>query len=278
MNIDAHHHLWDYSAKEYGWISDDMKVLKRDFSPEDLKPILKKAAIEGTVAVQARTSLKENDFLLKHAKTNPVIKAVVGWVDLTQGNVAEVLAPYAEQDVFKGVRHVLQSEADDAYCLRKDFNQGLSELHDFGMIYDILIFHRHLPNSIKMVDQHPDQIFVLDHIAKPEIKSTTPDPAWAKNMQELAKREQVYCKISGMVTEVPPEIEWTPELLRPYFDVALEAFGPGRLMFGSDWPVALLRSDYQRWVETVRGFISDLSKDEQKDILGLTAARAYGIT
>lgn len=277
MNIDAHHHLWDYSAKEYGWINDDMKVLKRDFDPDDLKPLLKQAGIEGTVAVQARTSLAENDFLLGHAKKNPIIKAVVGWVDLTQNNVPEVIAPYAEQDLFKGVRHVLQGEDDDAYCLRKDFNHGVSLLHDFGLVYDILIFHRQLLNSIKMVDQHPNQIFVLDHIAKPEIKTATPDPSWVKNMQQLAKREHVYCKVSGMVTEVPPNTEWTADLLRPYFDVALESFGPKRLMFGSDWSVVLLRSNYQRWFQTVKEFTSELSSDEQHQIFGLTASHAYGI-
>lgn len=277
MKIDSHHHLWDYSSKEYGWIDDDMKVLKRDFSPDDLMPILKQTGIEGTVAVQARTTLEENDFLLKHAEQNPFIKAVVGWVDLTKDDVSDVLAPYAEQATFKGVRHVLQGEPDDAYCLRKDFNQGISLLHDFGMVYDILIFHRHLPNSIKMVDQHPNQLFVLDHIAKPEIHSATPDPAWVKNMQTLAEREHVYCKLSGMVTEVTADTSWTPELLRPYFEVALEAFGPNRLMFGSDWPVILLRSEYQRWFQTVEKYTSELTSNEQQQIFGLTAARAYGI-
>ena len=277
LKLDAHHHLWDYSAKEYGWISDEMNVLKHDFNPNDLTHLIKETGIEGTVAVQARTSLEENDFLLEQAKQNLIVKAIVGWVDLTKDNLSEILAPYAEQDLFKGVRHVLQGEADDAYCLRKDFNQGISRLHDFGMVYDILIFHRHLPNSIKMVDQHPNQIFILDHIAKPEIKSATPDPSWKKNIHLLAERENVYCKISGMITEVPPDTEWTAELLRPYFDVALKAFGPKRLMFGSDWPVALLRSDYGRWFQTVEDFTADLSDDEQNQIFGLTAAHAYGI-
>ena len=254
-----------------------MKVLKSDFVPDDMHPLLKQAGIDGTVAVQARSKLEENDYLLKHAKQNPFIKAVVGWVDLTKETVAEDLAHYAEQDVFKGVRHILQDEPDDAYCLRVDFNQGISRLRDLELIYDILIFHRQLANSIMMVDQHPNQIFVLDHIAKPEIKTANPDPVWIKNMQELAKREHVYCKISGMVTEVPPDVQWTPDLLRPYYEVALEAFGPERLMFGSDWAVALLRCDYQSWNQTVRDFIATLSSDEQKNILGLTAARAYGI-
>lgn len=277
MLIDSHHHLWNYSAQEYGWIGDDMKVLKRDFKPGDLAPLLAKAGITGSVAVQARTSLEENDLLLKYARQNPFIKAVVGWVDLTQDGVADTIAPFAKHRVFKGIRHVLQAEPDEAYCLRDDFNRGLSRLHDLGLVYDILILHRHLPNSIKMVDRHPDQIFVLDHIAKPKINSATPDSSWAKNMRQLAKREHVYCKLSGMTTEVPVGSQWTPDLLRPYFDLVLEAFGPARLMFGSDWPVALLRSDYQSWFQTAQAFTADLTSDEQKQIFGLTAAQAYDI-
>ncbi len=277
MLIDAHHHLWNYSAREYGWINQEMQPLKHDFAPNNLAPLIKEAGIDGTVAVQARTTLEENDFLLKHAEQNPIIKAIVGWADLTQSNVADILGRYSDHDIFKGVRHVLQGEPDDAYCLHPDFNRGLALLHDFGLTYDILILHRHLPNSIKMVDQHPDQVFVLDHLAKPEIKSTSPDPTWVKNIQQLAKRGHVFCKLSGMVTEVPLNQKWTPDLLRPYFEVALEAFGPDRLMFGSDWPVALLRSDYQSWFNTIAGFTSRLSASEQQAIFGLTAARAYGI-
>jgi len=277
MLIDCHHHLWNYSAQEYGWIGDDMTVLKRDFKPHDLAPLLENAGITGSVAVQARTSLEENDFLLNCAGQNPFIKAVVGWVDLTREGVADTLAPFANHGTFKGIRHVLQGEPDDAYCLRDDFNRGLSLLHGLGLVYDILILHRHLPNSIRMVDRHPEQIFVLDHIAKPRIASATPDPAWAKNLRRLAKREHVYCKLSGMATEVPPGTQWIPALLRPYFDIALEAFGPARLMFGSDWPVGLLRSDYQGWFQTVRSLTAELSAEEQAEVFGLTAARAYGI-
>lgn len=284
MRIDAHHHLWNYSAKQYDWINPNMEVLKHDFTPDDLVPLIKAGAIDtvdnidGTVAVQARSTLEENDFLLAHSEQNPIIKAVVGWADLTHKQVVGVLARYSDHDTFKGIRHVLQAESDDAYCLRPDFNRGIALLHDFGLSYDILIFHRQLANSILMVDQHPDQIFILDHIAKPEIRSTSPDPTWVKNIQQLAERGQVFCKISGMVTEVSADIQWSPELLRPYFEIVLDAFGPDRLMFGSDWPVALLRSSYSRWVQTVTDFTSQLSTSEQAAIFGLTAARAYGIS
>ncbi|MFK5922921.1 MAG: amidohydrolase family protein [Verrucomicrobiota bacterium] len=277
MRIDAHHHLWNYSAKEYGWISDSMPALKHNFTPADLKPLLKKSSLDGCVTVQARSSLQENDFLLEHAKQNPFIKAVVGWVDLTQPDAAPTLARYSEHEAFKGIRHVLQGETDDAYCLRPDFNRGLSLLHDFGLAYDILIRHHQLPNAIKMVDQHPDQVFILDHLAKPEIKSTTPDPGWVKNIKNLARRGHVFCKISGLVTEVPTSMKWTPDLLRPYFEVALEAFGPQRLMFGSDWPVALLRCNYSDWFQTVSDFSARLTPAEQQALFGHNAARAYRI-
>lgn len=278
MKIDSHHHFWNYSAAEYGWIGEGMEVLKRDFGPTDLKPLIDGAGIDGVISVQARTELVENDALLAHAAKHDWIKGVVGWVDLTKEDAGEHIAKYADREKFVGVREVLQGMEDDAYCLRDDFNRGIEKLHDFGLVYDILIFHRHLPNSIKFVDKHPAQVFVLDHVAKPDILSPKPAADWAKNIAELAKREPVFCKVSGMVTEVAPAIEaWTPDLLRPYFDVVLEAFGPERLMFGSDWPVCLLRSEYVRWTETVNGFVSEFSADEQAAIRGGTAVRAYGL-
>lgn len=277
MTIDSHHHFWTYSPEEYGWIGDGMEVLKRDYGPADLKPLMDEAGIEGVVSVQARTSLEENDALLGHAEAHDWIKGVVGWVDLTREEVRGDLERYSGREKFVGVREVLQGMDDDAYCLRDDFNRGVGLLHDFGLVYDVLIFHRHLENSIRFVDRHPSQVFVLDHVAKPEIASVTPGTAWAKNMKALGEREHVFCKLSGMVTEVVGDQEWTPDLLRPYFEVALEAFGPGRLMFGSDWPVCRLKSDYLRWKQTVDGFIADLSESERAAILGANAARAYGL-
>lgn len=275
MTIDAHHHFWDYTAEEYGWIPKD--VIRKSFGPADLKPLIDKAEVDGVISVQARTELKENNFLLKYADENEWIKAVVGYVDLTRNDVFTTLAKLSEHKKFRAVREVLQGKDDDAYCLRDDFNRGISQLHDFGLVYDILIFHRHLPNSITFVDKHPNQIFVLDHVAKPEIRTATPDPAWTKNMIELGKREHVFCKISGMVTEIRDREDWDIKLMKPYLDVALEAFGPDRLMFGSDWPVCLLESEYVRWNAAVKTMIADLSADEKADILGGTAVRAYSI-
>ncbi len=278
MTIDSHHHFWSYSPEEYGWIGDGMEVLKRDFGPADLKPLIDEAGIDGVISVQARTTLEENDALLAHAEARDWIKGVVGWVDLTRDDVGDALGRYAGREKFVGVREVLQGMDDDGYCLRDDFTRGVSLLHDFGLVYDILIFHRHLGNAVRFVDRHPTQVFVLDHVAKPSIRSANPAVTWSANMRALGEREHVFCKLSGMVTEVADGIDWTPELLRPYFDVALEAFGPDRLLFGSDWPVCLLRSDYARWKRTVDSFVAELSAHERAAIFGGNAVRAYGLT
>ncbi len=275
--LDSHHHFWTYSPESYGWIGEGMDVLKQDFGPAELKPLITEAGIDGVISVQARTSLEENDALLGHAETHDWIRGVVGWVDLTRADVGETLGRYAGREKFVGVREVLQGMDDDAYCLRDDFNRGIAMLHDFGLVYDILIFHRHLPNAVKLVDRHQNQVFVLDHVAKPDIRSATPSPSWVAGMEALGQRPNVFCKLSGMVTEVAPGIEWTPDLLRPYFEVALEAFGAERLMFGSDWPVCRLRSDYLRWKRTVDAWVSDLAPAERESILGGNAVRAYGI-
>jgi L-fuconolactonase len=276
MIIDAHHHLWKYSGAEYGWITPEMKVIRRDFLPEDLEPLMHHFGIEGTVAVQARQTLEETTWLLGLAEKHPLIRGVVGWVPLTDGaGVKQSLGPLATHKKLRGVRHVVQDEADPRYILRKDFNEGVSALHEFGLRYDILIFERHLPAAIEFVDRHPNQTFILDHIAKPRIKDKVISP-WDRNMRELAKRQNLYCKLSGMVTEADPQ-HWTPEGLQPYIDVVLAAFGPRRVMYGSDWPVMLLAGDYERWYRTVRLAIAKLSQAEQDRIMGGTAAEAYGI-
>ncbi|MCU1234213.1 MAG: amidohydrolase 2 [Candidatus Solibacter sp.] len=276
MMIDAHHHLWKYSTAEYGWISPEMRVIKRDFLPEDLEKLMHYFGIEGTVAVQARQSLEETNWLLDLAAKHPLIRGVVGWVPLTDGaGVKKHLEKYAGNKKLRGVRHVIQDEPDPRFILRRDFSEGVRELRAFGLRYDILIFERHLPAAIEFVDRHPNQTFVLDHIAKPRIKDKVISP-WDRNMRELAKRQNVYCKLSGMVTEADPK-NWTPEGLQPYIDVVLSAFGPRRVMYGSDWPVMLLAGDYARWFGTVQNAIGKLSKAEQDRIMGGTAAEAYGI-
>jgi L-fuconolactonase len=271
--IDSHHHLWLYSPQEYGWIDENMKVIRRDFLPEHIHQEIQAAGIDGVVTVQAHQSIAETEWLLKLAAGNDLMRGVVGWVPLIDGNVRDALGPLAANPKLKAIRHVIQSEADPDYILREDFNRGIQALPEFGLIYDILIFERHLPQTIEFVDRHPNQIFVLDHIAKPRIGAHVVSP-WAENMRELALRPNVYCKLSGMVTEADYRY-WTEADLQPYFDVALEAFGSRRLMFGSDWPVCLVAVEYRRWFQIVCAQIAGLSPDEQDRILGGTAIEAY---
>lgn len=273
MKIDAHHHFWKYDPVEYGWIDGEMAAIRRDFLPEDLKPVVASAGIEGVVSVQARQSLLETECLLHLATDYDFIKGVVGWVELASPNVILQLETYSRNPKLKSVRHVIQGEPDDEFILRPDFNQGIRELRRFGLAYDILIFARHLPQTIRFVDTHPEQVFVLDHLAKPRIKSGEVEP-WKRNIRELAQRPNVYCKVSGLVTEADYRA-WTEEQLRVYFDVALEAFGPKRLMFGSDWPVCLVACDYARWHAVIGRFTSHLSSAERARIFGETAMEAY---
>jgi len=271
--IDSHHHLWHYTKEDYGWMGEGMEAIRRDFFPEDLKKALDAGGLNGAVAVQARQSLEETDWLLKFSETNPFMRGVVGWVPLVNADVEKDLAKYKGHKKLKGIRHVLHDEADDFYMLRVDFNKGIEKLKKFGLVYDILIFEKHLLQTIKFVDMHPNQVFVVDHVAKPRIKAHVISP-WKENMAELAKRQNVYCKISGMVTEADWKT-WTEADLRPYIDHVLQVFGPKRCMFGSDWPVALVASDYKRWVGIVEKAISGLSKAEQERIMGGTAVEAY---
>jgi L-fuconolactonase len=269
ITIDSHHHLWQYNEAEYPWISDAMGVLRRDYLPDDLKANLDKAGVHGTVVVQARQTLEETAWLLELAGRSRFIHGVVGWVPLVAPDVSETLAQHALNPKLRAVRHVLHDEPNDAYMLRDDFNRGIAGLKGLGLVYDILIFARHLENTITLVDRHPGQPFVVDHIAKPTIT--------AEQIRALARRPHVSCKLSGVVTEVR-DPEWTLDLIRPYYETVLDAFGPERLMFGTDWPVCLLRCDYSQWVAAVRELIASLSATEQAHVMGLTAARVYGLS
>ncbi len=273
--IDAHHHFWRFNVQDFGWIDDAMHVIRRDFLPPDLQETICVAGVDGVVSVQARQSLAETRWLLELAGENPFLRGVVGWVPLIAPEVGDILGELATNPKLRAVRHVLQREADECYMLREDFARGIAALRAHRLAYDILIFERHLPQTIQFVDRHPQQIFVLDHLAKPRIKDGLLEP-WRKNIIELARRPHVYCKLSGMVTEAD-YLHWTEAQLRPYFETVLEAFGPRRLLFGSDWPVCLVACDYARWVKLVRGWIGKLSTAEQARILGETAAEAYGL-
>jgi len=273
MIIDSHHHFWKYDPIEYDWIDDSMKVIRKDFLPENLKTTIQEAGVDGVISVQARQSVEETDWLIGMAHQNEFIKGVVGWLPLVQKDIEEYLEKYADEKKLKGVRHVIQGEPDPEFMLRKDFNHGISLLKKYSLVYDILIVERQLPNTIRFVDQHPEQVFVLDHIAKPLIGRNELSP-WKENIQELAKRENMNCKISGMVTEADYQ-KWTPSQLLPYIEVILEAFGPDRLLFGSDWPVCLVATTYTNWVNLVRKNVTSYTKTEQAKIMGENALRLY---
>jgi L-fuconolactonase len=273
MQIDAHHHFWHYSPAQYGWINDSMAILQRDFMPGDLQKELVSAGIDGVVSVQARQSVEETRWLLELAAQNDFIKGVVGWMPLIAGNLQAELEKFSGNAKFKSIRHVLQDEPEDSYMLRADFNQGIRLLRKFNLAYDILIYERHLPQTIEFVEQHPDQIFILNHIAKPQIKNRILAP-WNALMKDLAHRPNVYCKLSGVVTEAD-HAKWELDDIAPYLNVALEAFGPRRLMFGSDWPVCLLAANYGQWIKLIGDFIAPLSTAEQARIMGGTAVEAY---
>ena len=276
MIIDSHHHFWNYHPTEFDWIDDSMRAIRRNFLPGDLESTIAPLAIEGVVSVQARQSLEETRWLLELAASHEFIRGVVGWVDLRSDAVSEQLHEFSANPKLKAVRHVVQGEPDDQFILGTEFNRGIVQLKEFGLTYDILILERHLPATIEFVDRHPDQTFVLDHIAKPKISENTLEP-WKAYLTELARRPNVYCKVSGMVTEAQFD-HWTMEQLRPYWDCVLKAFGPARLMYGSDWPVCLVACQYDRWFQTVQDFASYLSETERQAIFGQNAARAYNLT
>jgi L-fuconolactonase len=277
--IDAHHHLWRYTPQEYGWIDEPMAELRRDFGPEDLKRELDAAGFQGAIAVQARQTLEETRWLLDLAEKHEFMRGVVGWAPIAGEEFPECMEEFDGRAKLKGLRHVIQGEKDENYILRADFNSGITAMQGSGLIYDILIYERHLPQTIDFVDEHPKQIFVVDHAAKPLIAAGKLEP-WATHLRELAKREHVFCKLSGMVTEsdwVSRPAGFADEALKPYLDVAVEAFGPDRLMVGSDWPVCLVGTEYGAWFRTLEKYFSGFSETERDDVFGGTAGWVYGV-
>lgn len=273
--IDAHHHLWRYAPEDYPWIADNMHGLRQDYLLGDLEAVTRAAGVTGTIAVQARQTVEETKWLSKVAAQSELILGVVGWAPLIDASIGTILEKLAALPKVKGMRHVLHDEHDDFYMLRNDFNRGIALLKSFGLRYDVLIFEKHLPQTIEFVDRHPGQIFIVDHLAKPRIKEARVS-LWRENLRELAQRENVYCKVSGMVTEADWQA-WTDEELKIYFEFALESFGPPRLMFGSDWPVLTLAASYERWLQWIKQATSALSQSERRSILYETAVEAYGL-
>ena len=276
MRVDAHQHFWRYDPAEYDWIGEGMERLARDYLPADLAPLLTAEGIAGSVAVQARQTIEETRWLLGLAAKHPAILGVVGWVDLRSSEVGEQLREFAANPRFVGVRHVVQDEPDERFLLGEAFVGGLRQLHGFGLTYDLLLFPPQLPAAVELAGMMPEQPFVLDHLAKPLIKPGILDP-WQADLRALACHPNVSCKLSGLVTEAAWQ-GWKRADFAPYLEVALEAFGPKRLMLGSDWPVCLLAAEYPDVVGIVTEFIARLSDSEQALILGGTASRFYGLT
>lgn len=273
--LDTHHHLWTYGADEYPWIPAGTPLAQDQLLPE-LEEATSAAGVTGTVAVQARQIVEESTALLEIADQSDLIRGVVGWVPLISGTVEQDLEQFSAHPKFVGVRHVLQDEEDE-YFLRDEFHRGLSKLPAHDLRYDLLLFQRQIPVAIQLVDRQPELGMIIDHIAKPEARSGRVEQGWRKGMKELAKRENVLgVKFSGLATEFPNDDDIAPDTIRAYFEETLEIFGPDRVMFGTDWPVCLLRLEsYRQWSDAVIDLTSSLSSDEKDIILLKNGETAY---
>jgi L-fuconolactonase len=272
--IDTHQHFWKYDPVNYSWINDDMQVIRKDFLPGDLAVVVNEHKLHGTIAVQADQTEAETDWLLQLAAKNDFIKGVVGWVDLRSNKIEERLQHYQQFSKLKGFRHVLQGE-EPTFMLQKDFLNGISKLQQYDFTYDILIFPQHLTAALELVQQFSEQKFVIDHVAKPYIKDGKIDE-WKTGMEKIAQHQNVYCKISGMVTEADWK-NWTANQLKPYIDVVVESFGIDRIMYGSDWPVCLVASSYSKWLQTIKNYFASYSAEEQEKVFSSNAVKFYNL-
>jgi L-fuconolactonase len=273
MIIDAHQHFWIYDSSRYEWIDESMAALRKDFLPKDLEVQLRKSGVRGSIAVQARQALEETRWLLRLAEQSKSILGVVGWVDLLSSDVRAQLSEFSVNPRFVGVRHIVQSEPDERFLMTPDFLRGIAALEEFDLAYDILIYPRHLPVAAEFFARFPRQRFVLDHMAKPAIVSGAIKD-WARGIRELAGFPNVFCKLSGLVTEARWK-DWKAEEITPYLDVAFDAFGSDRLMFGSDWPVCLLAAPYDRVLGLVSDYLNGLSPHTRTAVLGGNAQRFW---
>ena len=274
MIIDSHQHFWNYDPVRDAWIDASMEVIRKDFLPKDLKPILEENAVDGCIAVQADQSETETEFLLACAEQNPFIKGVVGWVDLIAENLEDRLKHYAANPLFKGVRHIVQAEKDD-YLFREDVQGGISKLSKYNLAFDILVFPQQLPAAIELVEKFPEQTFVLDHIAKPNISAPMTE-TWKANITALSKFENVSCKLSGMVTETK-DFAFADEDFAPFMDHVFSSFGANRILFGSDWPVCLLAADYTKVKTLISDYLDKHSLKARAQVLGINAIKIYNL-
>lgn len=276
MRIDSHQHFWQYDPGRDGWITDEMAVLKHDFLPDNLIPLMRANGIDACIAVQADQSEAETNFLLGLADRHAEIAGVVGWMDLRDEKIRARLKYFSRFRKLRGFRHIVQAEPDDQFLLRKEFLRGVEALAEFGFTYDILIYARHLPCANEFVRHFPEQKFVVDHLAKPDIKAGEIE-WWESGIHALAENANVWCKLSGMVVEADWK-SWTPADFTPYLDVVFSAFGTDRLMFGSDWPVCLPAASYTQVKSIIEDYTRDFSAQQKENIFGLNAARFYGLT
>ena len=272
MQVDTHIHFWKYDKIRDGWITDDMKVLQQDYLPQTISSTLKRNDIDGCVAVQASQSELETLFLVELSKTHDIIKGVVGWVDLQNENIEDRLHYFSQYPVIKGWRHVVQSEPND-FLLQKNFQRGIQVLRSYDCTYDILIFHHQLKPALDFISKFPDQKFVIDHCAKPDIANKKINE-WKMLMTEIAGHPNVFCKLSGILTEAKWK-QWSPGEFYPYLDVIFDAFGTDRLMFGSDWPVVLLSGMYVQWKSLLEKYMENFAQEDRQKIFGENAIRFY---
>lgn len=277
MRIDAHQHFWDYAShpEHYVWMSDEYSYLRQNFGPAALLPLLTSADMIGSVAVQAREMVAETEYLLALADQHEWILGVVGWLDLCDESAEEHVARYASNGKLRGLRMLIHDRADPDFAISSDHARGVSVLAKYGLTYDLLLKPQNLRSATQLADSLPDQRFVVDHIAKPDIASGTIEP-WQSDLADLAQRPNVYCKLSSIVTQADWQ-EWNAEQIRPYLDSVLRMFGSDRLMIGSDWPVSTVATDYVTTMSVVLNWASKLSVDEQAAIQGATCARFYGL-
>ena len=275
LRIDSHQHFWKYDPVRYDWIDDSMSVIQKDFLPEDLAPILKANGFDGCITVQSHQSEQENEFQLTNADKHSFIKGVVGWVDLQSPNIEERLDYYQQFKKLKGFRHILQGESQRDFMLRPDFLKGISLLKKYGYTYDILILPDQLKYTAEFLSLFPDQRFVIDHIAKPDIKQKELKN-WEQGIKAIAAFENVYCKVSGMVTEADWE-NWQLNDFNNYLEVVTNSFGTKRLMYGSDWPVCKIAADYGQVLDIVKDYFSAFSQTEQQAFFGGNAIEFYNI-
>ena len=271
--IDSHQHFWKYHPVKDAWITDDMKVIQRDFLPEDLEPLLQENGIDGCIAVQADQSEAETHFLLELAQNNDFVKGVVGWVDLRIPDLKSRLDYFSQFKKLKGFRHIVQAESEDDFLLKDDFCTGIAQLEQYNFTYDILILPKHLPYAVELVKRFPNQKFVIDHLAKPDFKQNDFSD-WKKGIIAIAKCENVYCKVSGLVTEADWN-NWSETDFTYCLNVVVEAFSMNRLMFGSDWPVSLLAASYKQSRDVVEHYFSKFSNEGQERIWGKNAIEFY---